>query len=111
MSDVHDKPPARVFKIFTAAQWRDFQNTERFEGSPDDHRDGFIHLSLAHQVAGTLERHFSGQKGLVIAAFETGRMGADLRMDLSRDGARFPHLYRALAFEECLGPVERDGFG
>ena len=59
--------PATAFKILTAAQWAAFQAEGRFEGSPADCADGFIHLSAADQVEGTLERHFAGQTGLVIA--------------------------------------------
>jgi uncharacterized protein (DUF952 family) len=85
----------KLVKIFRAAEWAAFQSTGRFDGSADDLRDGFIHLSSEEQVPGTLERHFADEAGLVLA--ELGVMDdAALRWELSRGGAAFPHLYRPL---------------
>lgn len=67
-----------------------------FPGSADDRRDGFIHLSGAAQVAGTLAKHFAGAVGLIGAQCDPAQMGEDLRWDVSRGGALFPHLYRPL---------------
>ena len=40
-----------------------------FDGSAVDRRDGFIHLSAAHQVRETAKRHFAGQDGLLLVGF------------------------------------------
>ncbi|MFV0295136.1 MAG: DUF952 domain-containing protein [Hyphomicrobiaceae bacterium] len=93
----------RVYKILRASEWAEAQKTGVFHGSADDRRDGFIHLSLASQVSGTLERHFSGDTGLMLLAFEAGSLGAALRMDLSRDGQLFPHLYAPLELSKAIG--------
>ena len=49
----------RVYKVFTETEWKTFQDTGQFEGSADDLRDGFIHLSTKKQLAGVIERFFS----------------------------------------------------
>jgi uncharacterized protein (DUF952 family) len=95
--------PATAFKILTAAQWADFQTAGRFEGSPVDRADGFIHLSDADQVEGTLERHFAGQTGLVLAEVDLGPLGEAVRWEASRGGALFPHVYGALPLSAILG--------
>ncbi len=84
-----------IYKIFRAPEWAAFQAESRFEGSVDDRRDGFIHLSSSEQLDGTLARHFAGEAGLVVAEVVVAGDPA-LKWEVSRGGARFPHLYRPL---------------
>jgi uncharacterized protein (DUF952 family) len=95
--------PATAFKILTGEQWARFQAEGCFEGSPVDRADGFIHLSAANQVEGTLERHFAGQSGLVLAEVDLGALGDAIRWEESRGGALFPHVYGALPLSAVLG--------
>ena len=74
----------------------------RFEGSADDARDGFIHLSAGHQVPGTLERYFAGQRDLVLLAVDPDRLGEGLRWEPSRGGELFPHLYGPLDLDHVI---------
>lgn len=91
---------ADIFKILRTAEWRSFQAAGRFDGSPDDLRDGFIHFSAAEQVAGTLAKYFSGEAEVVILTVPAPPLGDALRWEASRNGALFPHLYRPLLLEE-----------
>jgi uncharacterized protein (DUF952 family) len=92
--------PASIFKILRPAEWQAFGTARRFEGSPDDLRDGFIHFSTAAQVTGTLARHFTGEPEVVILRVASAPLGDALRWEPSRQGALFPHLYRPLRIEE-----------
>lgn len=85
----------QLVKLFRAAEWADFTAAGRFDGSPDDRRDGFIHLSTDTQLAGTRDRHFAGETGLVAAWLAVADDPA-LRWEAARGGALFPHLYRPL---------------
>jgi len=109
-----------IFKIVTRAQWRDALAHGTFAGSADDLRDGFIHLSAAHQVQGTLARHFRGQNDLMLAAFEAAALEPGLKWEVSRGGDLFPHLYapldpqlalwtRALQLDDCGMPLVPEG--
>jgi len=91
-----------LFKILRAAEWAQFEAAGQFAGSADDLRDGFIHLSDAGQVEGTLHRHFEGEAGLVIAEVSLGSDPA-LKWEPSRGGALFPHLYRPLLVGDVAG--------
>jgi uncharacterized protein (DUF952 family) len=95
-------PHTIVFKIATVTQWSDAVARGAFDGSKDDQRDGFIHLSAAHQLTGTLTKHFHGQPDLVLIAFSTADLGADLKWEVSRGGEPFPHLYAPLATRLAL---------
>ena len=94
--------PAIVYKILTPAQVKEAEALPRWAGSPDDVRDGFIHLSAADQLAGTLARHFGGHGVLVLAAFTAAALGPRLRWEPSRGGALFPHLYGRLDLAAAL---------
>ena len=90
--------PADSTEAAFEASWRQGQ----FDGSADDRRDGFIHFSAAHQLAGTLAKFFAGQEGLVLIAVDPARLGPDLKWETSRGGALFPHLYAPLDLAAVL---------
>jgi uncharacterized protein (DUF952 family) len=98
-----------VYKILRAGEWQALQDAGRSDGSPDDRRDGYVHLSTAPQVQGTLGRHFAGDDGLWILEIEEAALGTDLRWEPARGGEPFPHLYRALELRdvERAEPVRR----
>jgi uncharacterized protein (DUF952 family) len=87
---------ATAFKILTAAQWAQFEVDGTFAGAPIDLADGYIHLSSAEQLQETLDKHFAGQSGLVIAEIDLIGFGDALKWEISRGGALFPHLYGVL---------------
>lgn len=92
----------RVYKIATASDWREATAKGYYTGSPDDIRDGFIHLSTRSQVPGTLEKHFKGKAELVLIAFEEDKLGPELKWESSRGGDLFPHLFGVLPVAKAL---------
>jgi uncharacterized protein (DUF952 family) len=91
-----------VYKILSASAFVEAKRAGQFLGSSDDLRDGFIHLSAAEQLAGTLAKHFAGQDDLVLLAVSAERFGVDLKWEPSRDGELFPHLYAPLDLAAVL---------
>jgi uncharacterized protein (DUF952 family) len=85
-----------VYKVLRRAEWMAAQVTGVFTGSPADARDGFIHLSAAHQVRGVCERHFTGEDDLVLLTIEENRLGPALKWETSHKGEAYPHLYGTL---------------
>jgi len=85
-----------LYKIMTKRTLEEAERIGQFAGSSDDLRDGFIHLSAAHQLEGTLAKHFPGQDDLVLVAIDAMRLGPCLKWETSRGGALFPHLYAVL---------------
>jgi len=86
----------RIYKILTAEEWAAATAAGRFEGSPVDHADGYIHFSTAAQAAETARRHFAGREGLLVLEVEADDLGEALRWEPSRGGDLFPHLYGPL---------------
>ena len=98
--------PSTAYKIFTADQWAQFQADNVFHGAPVDLADGYIHLSDADQLQGTLDKHFAGQSGLVIVAVDLESLGYLVKWEVSRGDALFPHIYGPLPMTAVLR-VER----
>lgn len=100
-----------VYKICSRSEWSAAVVAGVYVGSADDVRDGFIHFSLAHQVATTAAKYFAGRDDLVIVAVDQERLGAALRFEASRGGDLFPHLYGALSVDAVLwmSPLPWDG--
>lgn len=85
-----------IYKICPAPAWREAERAGVYRGSPDDARDGFIHLSTATQLPGTLAKHFAGQSDLFLIAVDADALGPALKWEPSRGGDLFPHLYGEL---------------
>ena len=71
-----------IYKILTAAEWAALEATGRFDGA-----------AILEPPQETAEKHFAGQSGLMLAALEADTYGDDLRWEVSRGGAEFPHIY------------------
>jgi uncharacterized protein (DUF952 family) len=91
-----------VYKIAHADAWAAAEEAGRFEGSPVDLSDGYIHFSTAAQVHETARRHFAGRDGLLLVAVDTSRLGAGVKWEPSRGGDLFPHLYEPLPMSAVL---------
>ncbi len=89
-----------IYKLLRAGEWAAFRSTGKFAGSPDDLRDGYIHMSTAEQLAGTRAKYFGDQPDAVVLALDGDALGDALRWEPSRGGALFPHLYRSLDVSE-----------
>jgi uncharacterized protein (DUF952 family) len=85
-----------IYKICEQTLWRLAEAEGRFDGSKDDIRDGFIHLSTAAQLAETAQKHFAQRPDLVLIAVDGDALGAALKWERSRGGDLFPHLYGRL---------------
>ena len=105
--------PAIAFKVLTGPQMAELETSGCFTGAPVDLADGYIHLSTAGQVTETVDKHFSGQHDLHVAAVDLEALGEAVKWEPSRGGALFPHLYAALPLAAVVayGPLERDADG
>ena len=67
-----------------------------------DRKDGFIHLSAAHQVRATAEKHFANRADLLLVSILEKNLDSSLKWEASRGGDLFPHIY---------GPLQLDAIG
>jgi len=85
-----------IFKIFRTPEWDALRQHGETPGAPIDVADGYIHFSTATQAAETASKHFAGAEDLFLIAVAVEPLGDTLKWEVSRGGANFPHLYRAL---------------
>ncbi len=91
-----------IYKIFRADEWADLQKNGSTTGAPIDVQDGYIHFSTAAQAGETAAKHFKDVSGLMLITCSASDMSNALKWEVSRGGAKFPHLYRELLLSDVL---------
>merc|ERR1712230_251844 len=95
-------PPTYVYKILETARSNPrflfptpIPASHLFTLPPLDEKDGFVHLSTAKQLPGTLSRFFAEHSEVVLLKMEYKRLSAwkDVRWEGTSSGEAFPHLY------------------
>ena len=92
-----------VYKILTEEQWKTASETGLIEVELDK-KDGFIHLSTASQLAGTLSFYFADDKDLILLQLDHSQVKDALIYESpfpagDRTG-EFPHLYSELSVDQ-----------
>jgi uncharacterized protein (DUF952 family) len=89
--------PGVIYKVCPAAHWEACVRVGVLPWSEADVRDGFVHLSCAHQLDETLRRHYRDAPDPWLLEVQTRALPAGaLRWEISRGGEAFPHLYADL---------------
>jgi uncharacterized protein (DUF952 family) len=88
-----------IYHITTAADWKAAQAQGRYTVASLS-SEGFIHCSKLEQVVATANRHYPGQRGLILLTIVAERVTAEIREEnLSGGSELFPHIY---------GPINLD---
>jgi uncharacterized protein (DUF952 family)/lysophospholipase L1-like esterase len=104
-------PVSPVFHLIDPLEWAVV--TEQLR-PPSLAAEGFVHLSFAHQVAGSANRHLPGASALVALEVDAVRAGAAVVLEDSYgSGTAFPHLYGPLPRAAVVAehPVTRGADG
>lgn len=88
--------PDIVYKVVGLKEWDKALRAGEFSGAEIDLQDGYIHFSTAQQTRKTVAKHFAGRDDLLLIAVATEPMAQYYKMETSRGGAKFPHLYAKL---------------
>ena len=88
-----------IYKILTLDQWESFQTEFSFKGSPVDLSDGYIHMSCVSELKETMDKWYADQEEVALLKVEASVIEADLKYEVSRGGAEFPHLFAAMPIE------------
>ena len=95
-SNLGHRTPMLIYKIFRGPEWATLRQSGTTPGAPIDVADGYIHFSTAAQAGETAAKHFAGQDDLFLIAVDADALGDDLKWEMSRGDALFPHLYREM---------------
>ena len=91
-----------IYHVTTAAEWKAAQEKGFYEAASLK-AEGFIHCSEEHQVAGVLDRYFSGQDNLFKLIIDTSKLTSRYVQEWSpsiRD--TFPHIYGPINLEAVI---------
>lgn len=90
----------RLFHLVVPAAWQARPGAEW--APPSLESEGFLHLSFASQLQGSVDLHLGREEAVWLLEVDGERLAADLKLEASRGGALFPHLYRALQPDDVL---------
>jgi uncharacterized protein (DUF952 family) len=88
-----------IYHVTTKQEWTNAVEQGFYE-SPSLAGEGFIHCSQENQVAGVIERYFTGKKDLVKLVIDTDKLSSRYVFEWSSSVEdTFPHIY---------GPINTD---
>jgi uncharacterized protein (DUF952 family) len=90
------KGTSMIYHILKAEEWEHVRNSRVYAPMMFE-QEGFIHLCMADQLAGVVDRYFSGQEQLALLCVEPEALVARLQYENLVGGEeQFPHLYGPL---------------
>jgi len=98
MAEASTTRPTYLYRIMTHEEWTACSASGKYAGAALDEASGFIHLSTASQVPGTLSLFFKDVSCVVVKLLTEKVGGEDvLKFEEApeRPGDLFPHLYEA----------------
>ncbi len=81
-----------IYHITTSVWWHKQSALDSYATETLD-EEGFIHCSTLEQVAGTLERYYANQKGLLLLHIDPALLKPELKFEKSTNGEIFPHIF------------------
>lgn len=95
-----------IYHITTSEAWSKAK-TPGFYEDQSLAVEGFIHCSTEEQVAGVLERYFSGKTNLIRLTIDTTKLTAKLQYDLAASvNEYFPHIYGTINLDAVISADE-----
>ena len=89
----------KVYKILTHNEW-EFSKQKGYIATDLDLDDGFVHLSTAKQLSGTLYYYFKDIDSLILVQFNSSELGKELIFEdpvpKGERSGKFPHYYSNL---------------
>jgi uncharacterized protein (DUF952 family) len=104
-----------LYKILTKNEWSNAQKSGLIEVEIDQ-KDGFIHLSTARQLPGTLSLYFADSDSLFLLKLDQSQIKDALVFEApsagSGRGGLFPHLYSELGIDQIaqVWEIKRGAF-
>lgn len=91
-----------VYKILTVNEWELLKTHKIFFGGVLDRNSGFIHLSSKSQLIGTIKKHYSKKKVVIVLKLMNLLIHSNVKWERSRNSDFFPHLFSILNLRHVL---------
>jgi uncharacterized protein (DUF952 family) len=101
----------RVYHLVVPSTWEKDPTMDYWADSLTT--EGFIHCSLADQVAGSANRFYAGADDLLLLEIDPARLTSPLRHEPAGSGELFPHVYGSINRSAVVAvhAMMRDGNG
>jgi len=101
-----------IYKLAPRTLWNEAEAAGVFLGAPVDLADGYIHFSTADTLEATANKWFADVEDVLVIGIDESKLNADeLKYEVSRGGALFPHLYGPMPLNAVTGVVGLDRQG
>jgi uncharacterized protein (DUF952 family) len=95
-----------IYHVTTAAEWKAAEEKGFYE-TPSLKEEGFIHCSQENQVAGVLERYFSGKTDVIKLVIDSDKLSNRFVFEWSPSTAdTFPHVYGPIDLKAVIDVVK-----
>jgi histidine triad (HIT) family protein len=99
-----------ILHIAKKSEWEKAQAQGQYQ-VPSLNSEGFIHFSYPSQAVESANRHFRGEKDVVLLRVDESKLKSPLKVEPSRGGQEFPHLYGPLNTDAVLEAIPFPEFG
>jgi len=100
-----------IYHIVTPEYWAQFEYAPAYKSETLD-AETFIHCSTQTQIAGVLERYYSGVDNLFLMQIDETKLTSPLLYEPAPNGTElFPHVYGPINSEAIveIGWLKKDG--
>jgi uncharacterized protein (DUF952 family) len=84
-----------IYHIITKTEWQGAKVNGVYKPQSFD-VEGFIHCSLADQVAATATRYYLGVPDLIVLKINIQKLKSEIRTEQAPNGSWYPHIYGEL---------------
>lgn len=97
-----------IYHITTKAEWEAAAKRGFYE-APSLQTEGFIHCSEEHQIAGVVQRYFTGKGPLVKLTIDVNKLHSRVQRDYSPSmNEAFPHIYGRINLDAVAAITDLD---
>ena len=89
-----------IYHICLKHDWDLVQKNGVYLGNSRDKQDGFIHMSLPHQVEHTTQKYYKDQKDLLLLKMCKSTLDPHLKFEPNSKNELFPHYYGNLLLSD-----------
>ena len=84
-----------IYHITTISEWNACMDKSHYAPAAFE-KEGFIHASQLHQVAGVLQRYYANRSDLLLLTIDEQKLTCQLIYEPSANNELYPHLYGEL---------------
>jgi uncharacterized protein (DUF952 family) len=95
-----------IYHSTSPEEWAKYENKDFYEAE-SLYSEGFIHASFAEQLDETLRLYFKDYEKVTILKIDEVSLDAEIRVEKSRNGEFFPHIYGRLNKSAVVNIEER----